>query len=133
LRHFLIMGAVNSIELNVDNQVKLFRQLQNEHERLTAGQLDCAQMYQSLKQKYDNLATLYGTNSFNCPKVRFGRTEIQMPILSCGGMRMQETWQPKGGMTLEMINKECQKNLEDIVDRSMKVSLLSYFPLFNIL
>ena len=29
---------------------------------------------------------------FTIPKVRFGRTEIEMPIVTCGGMRVQETW-----------------------------------------
>ena len=27
-----------------------------------------------------------------CPTRRFGRTEIQMPILTCGGMRLQQSW-----------------------------------------
>ena len=27
-----------------------------------------------------------------CPKVRFGRTELQMPIITCGGMRLQQSW-----------------------------------------
>jgi predicted aldo/keto reductase-like oxidoreductase len=28
------------------------------------------------------------------PKVRFGKTELQMPIVTCGGMRVQKTWFP---------------------------------------
>ena len=28
------------------------------------------------------------------PKVRFGRTELMMPIVTCGGMRVQQTWCP---------------------------------------
>jgi len=28
------------------------------------------------------------------PKVRFGRTELQMPIITCGSMRFQHTWMP---------------------------------------
>ena len=38
-----------------------------------------------------------------------------------GGMRMQETWNPKPDMTLELINAECQKNFKNIVQRSMEV------------
>ena len=28
------------------------------------------------------------------PKVRFGKTELQMPVVTCGGMRIQSTWMP---------------------------------------
>lgn len=29
-----------------------------------------------------------------CPKVRFGRTELQISLITCGGMRLQNTWIP---------------------------------------
>ena len=29
------------------------------------------------------------------PTRRFGRTEIQIPIFSCGGMRYQQSWERK--------------------------------------
>lgn len=44
-----------------------------------------------------------------------------MPILTCGGMRMQETWNQPEGMTLDQINKNVQINFEKIVDRCMQV------------
>lgn len=28
------------------------------------------------------------------PKVRFGKTELQMPLITCGGMRLQNSWLP---------------------------------------
>lgn len=28
---------------------------------------------------------------FTIPKVRFGKTEVNIPIVTCGGMRVQET------------------------------------------
>ena len=31
---------------------------------------------------------------FKCPKVRFGKTELQMPLITCGGMRLQNSWIP---------------------------------------
>ena len=34
------------------------------------------------------------TPPFQVPKVRFGRTNIQMPIITCGGMQLQQTWFP---------------------------------------
>ena len=27
------------------------------------------------------------------PKRRFGRTELEMPVYTCGGMRAQHSWQ----------------------------------------
>lgn len=39
-------------------------------------------------------------SSFKCPKVRFGRTELMMPIITCGGMRMQQTWQVSCAFTI---------------------------------
>eukprot|EP01035_Chromulina_nebulosa_P023324 gene23324-30232_t len=46
-----------------------------------------------------------------------------MPVVTCGGMRQQETWQPKPEMTLNDINKECQKNFEKIIDRAMELGI----------
>ena len=39
---------------------------------------------------------------------------------------MQETWNPKPDMTLEMINVECQKNFKSIVQRCMEVCMRMY-------
>lgn len=32
--------------------------------------------------------------NFQCPKVRYGKTEVMMPIVTTGGMRIQWTWMP---------------------------------------
>ena len=32
--------------------------------------------------------------AFRCPTLRFGKTELQMPIVTTGGMRIQCTWMP---------------------------------------
>mmetsp|Transcript_16396 Transcript_16396/g.18692 ORF Transcript_16396/g.18692 Transcript_16396/m.18692 type:complete len:633 (+) Transcript_16396:125-2023(+) len=32
--------------------------------------------------------------SSKVPKVRFGKTELQMPVITCGGMRFQNSWLP---------------------------------------
>lgn len=47
------------------------------------------------------------------PKVRFGKTEIQMPIATLGCMRFQQTWQSNID-TIDKINPEIQKNLKEI-------------------
>jgi predicted aldo/keto reductase-like oxidoreductase len=40
---------------------------------------------------------------------RFGKTELEMPVLSCGGMRYQQGWED---IPFEEIKKEGQENLE---------------------
>jgi hypothetical protein len=119
-------GTFSEETLSIHHQIKIFRQIKNEHDRLNNYYNDNdLVIYHSLLQKYQHLVNLYSNHcTIQCPKVRFGRTELQMPILSCGGMRMQETWQPKEGTTLENINKDCQNNFEKIVDRAMQVSYL---------
>jgi predicted aldo/keto reductase-like oxidoreductase len=49
------------------------------------------------------------------PTRRFGRTGIQMPVLTCGGMRAQFKWGPDAGMSIdEDISAECQANFDDV-------------------
>lgn len=51
---------------------------------------------------------------------RFGRTELQMPVFSCGGMRYQESWKdiPKW-----QISKGSQHNLNETIKRSIEVGI----------
>jgi predicted aldo/keto reductase-like oxidoreductase len=51
---------------------------------------------------------------------RFGRTELQMPVFSCGGMRYQYKWQdvPEGE-----IPRGHQRNLEETIERSLAVGI----------
>lgn len=46
---------------------------------------------------------------------RFGRTEIQMPVLSCGGMRYQYKWKD---VPPEEVTEESQSNVEAIVKKA---------------
>ena len=47
---------------------------------------------------------------------RYGRTELQMPVFSCGGMRYQHKWQdvPPGE-----IPPDGQANLEACIERAL--------------
>ncbi|MCB2154579.1 aldo/keto reductase [bacterium] len=47
---------------------------------------------------------------------RFGRTELQMPVLSCGGMRYQHKWEDT---PLADIPDENQRNLEATIARAI--------------
>ena len=51
---------------------------------------------------------------------RFGRTELQMPVFSCGGMRYQHKWQD---VPLSEIPDDNQRNLEATIDRSLEVGI----------
>lgn len=51
---------------------------------------------------------------------RFGRTEIQMPVFSCGGMRYQYKWQD---VTPEEIPLDNQENLEAVIRRSVELGI----------
>src|SRR5215475_9897377 len=51
---------------------------------------------------------------------RFGRTNLQMPVFSCGGMRYQHKWQD---VPLSEIPPENQTNLEATIRRSIEVGI----------
>ena len=49
---------------------------------------------------------------------RFGRTEIRMPVFTCGAMRYQQSWNDK-----EAITPESQKNVEACVLRAFELGI----------
>lgn len=51
---------------------------------------------------------------------RFGRTEIQMPVLTCGGMRYQHKWDD---VPPEEIPKANQDNLEHTIHRALELGI----------
>ncbi|MDB9515842.1 aldo/keto reductase [Roseofilum reptotaenium CS-1145] len=51
---------------------------------------------------------------------RFGRTDLPMPIFSCGGMRYQYKWQDKA---LSEIPEDNQKNLEATIRRGLDLGI----------
>ena len=51
---------------------------------------------------------------------RFGRTNIQMPVFSCGGMRFQYKWQD---LPLSDIPNDNQLNLEKTIQRSLELGI----------
>jgi uncharacterized protein len=48
---------------------------------------------------------------------RFGRTELQMPVFTCGGMRFQHSWKD------ERPTEESQRNLETTVERALELGM----------
>lgn len=51
---------------------------------------------------------------------RFGRTELQMPVFSCGGMRYQFKWKDVPAWTIPRDN---QQNLEATIRRAIEVGI----------
>ncbi|MEM9753418.1 MAG: aldo/keto reductase [Planctomycetota bacterium] len=51
---------------------------------------------------------------------RFGRTELQMPVISTGGMRYQDGWKDK---PLSEVDPEKHKNMEATIARSIEVGI----------
>lgn len=49
---------------------------------------------------------------------RFGKTELQIPVISCGGMRYQQSWKDADPVT-----EENQRNLEATIRRSLEVGI----------
>ncbi|WP_299485382.1 aldo/keto reductase [Acaryochloris sp. IP29b_bin.137] len=51
---------------------------------------------------------------------RFGRTELQMPVFSCGGMRYQHSWKDVPGWQIPQAN---QDNLDATIRRSVELGI----------
>jgi predicted aldo/keto reductase-like oxidoreductase len=51
---------------------------------------------------------------------RFGRSELQMPVFSCGGMRYQHKW---GDATPEEIPQDAQENLAATIHRALELGI----------
>ena len=51
---------------------------------------------------------------------RFGRTELQMPVISCGGMRYQHKWQDVDPKEIPPAN---QANLEACIQRALELGI----------
>jgi predicted aldo/keto reductase-like oxidoreductase len=49
---------------------------------------------------------------------RFGRTELRMPVLTCGGMRFMQSW--KAG---DAVTRDSQENVEACVRRAFEVGI----------
>lgn len=67
-------------------------------------------------------ALLSGEEPTKIPTVRYGRTNIQMPIVSLGCMRFQQSWN-RGGDPItseEQLKKECQDNLVNILRHAIR-------------
>src|SRR5215203_715852 len=51
---------------------------------------------------------------------RFGRTKLQMPVFSCGGMRYQQSWED---VAPEAMDEKGQRNLEATILRALELGI----------
>jgi uncharacterized protein len=71
-----------------DSLIKIVRQLQFWYDE---GLSEPEMM--DLTDRLIETATICHSD-FKVPKVRYGKTELEMPVVTCGGMRVQKTWMP---------------------------------------
>jgi hypothetical protein len=109
--------------LTADHEVKILRQVRAAYKDAKSRGEAPEAVLEAVESNYDALVRRYSTETWQCPTVRFGRTELQMPIVSLGGMRQQQTWAPPENMTLDNVGKDCQDNFEAIVDRAMALGI----------
>lgn len=60
------------------------------------------------------------------PKVRFGKTELQMPIITLGCMRFQQSWNRGNAEivdNMDKVTKECQDNLVRILKYAFSMGI----------
>ena len=65
---------------------------------------------------------------FKVPTRRFGKTEINIPILTCGGMRLQNTWLPDFVPVLRPNRKQVlksppQENIKNCIRACLKIGM----------
>lgn len=115
----------NLQDISDDSLIKLVRQLDfwctengmtDENELLT------------LTQRLINTATWKRHSPhFKVPKVRFGKTEVQMPIVTCGGMRFQHTWMPDylpiSASKSTVVQSPSQNNMVNVVRQCLQVGI----------
>ncbi len=58
------------------------------------------------------MAIIQNSKNSSIPRRRFGRTEIQIPVLSLGGMRFQQSWN-------DLDPKEINNQQQDILQKTI--------------
>ncbi len=109
--------------LSGDSLVKIVRQL----EFWFKEKLPEAELVDLAKRLVHAASWQQRMGTFQVPKVRFGRTEILMPIVTCGAMRFQHTWMPDFLPIVinrkKVVETPSQVNLEEIVRQCLKMGI----------
>ncbi|KAL7487744.1 hypothetical protein ACHAW6_013316 [Cyclotella cf. meneghiniana] len=120
-----------SSKIHDDSFLKIIRQLEFWHSQNTLDHeqfLALAERLAKIATWRENAHESLGEGKFTVPKVRFGRTEVQIPIITCGGMRVQDTWIPDTVPLLKpnkskVVKSPSQQNLKDVILNCLRVGL----------
>ena len=116
--------AAHADSISNDALIKLVRQLEFWHAEGSVSETDLIDMTQRLIHTASMTST---SSSFVVPTMRFGKTEIQMPIVTCGGMRLQRTWMPDtvpiAPNRARVLASDCQANLKSSIQLCLKVGI----------
>ena len=114
--------AAHLDEISNESLIKLVRQLEFWHSEEGLSDADLIEITHRLV----HTATMLSTD-FVVPKVRFGKTEIAMPIITCGGMRLQKTWMPDhlpiAPTKARVLKSDSQANLKNSIKLCLKVGI----------
>ena len=80
MQHCLITMA--EFELSADNNTKIDRQIKALSIQLTEEGISGSESDDAIALRKKELQSLYSMKEWKCPKVRFGKTELQMPIIT---------------------------------------------------
>ena len=111
-------------DISDDALIKLVRQLEFWSQTEKIGQEELLALTERL---VETATWRKRTPDFQVPKVRFGKTEIQMPIITCGGMRFQHTWMPDflpiSASKNKVINSPSQNNMVEVIRQCLRVGI----------
>ena len=115
----------NASPLSDESLVKITRQLEFWYKH---GNLPDEAFLELARRLVDAAHLATSTSGFKVPTTRFGRTEIEMPIVTTGGMRVQQSWFPDN-VPLLSLNEEkvlksaSQENLKEMIRLSLKLGM----------
>lgn len=115
-----IKTLVNSAKLDDEQIIKLAAQLEYHQDH------DPANLVERSTQIVDSYTTPKG---WKFPRVRFGKTEIMMPIVTTGGMRYQQSWAPDTlpiTVTNSQVDQICKDNLLKLVRRAISLGAIHF-------
>lgn len=110
----------SSISKDDDRLVKVGRSIEDMLEATELDEdekLNQSSFGASLKMIVDECKAL-ASGAIKVPKVQFGKTNLQMPIVSLGCMRFQQSW--KGTVGMSDVADDCQENVRNIFRYAVK-------------
>lgn len=130
-----VASILEKYDIHDESLLKIARQLEFWHQ--AADQNFSDEEFLALAERLAKIASwreeaddesIPEEKKFKVPKVRYGRTELQMPIITCGGMRIQETWIPDNVPLLKsnkskVVKSKSQENLKDVILSCLKLGL----------